>query len=314
MSEQDGSQTVETQQNESAAISDAFEAFGIKPPTEQSDAADSQADASNGEESEPPAKAEQQTEQKPGLRVKYNKEEVEIPEDQVTEYVQKGLALDKERERRSEYEKALDRAAKLQGFKDHADLIANLDRIEQEREQQQKDQFDSLRQQVIDDLVANGVDEQAAREYAENNPLVKQAREALQEKERLQSEQQTVKQQQETAAKWAQLYETFPDLVESSKVFNDGGKPDWYNAEMESMIAQGYHPLHAYKLAHMDKIQQQTTKQTEQKLIKQQQLGLRSQVEADAPGQIEPEVSDELRSAFSMFGIDPKRAQKYAKK
>lgn len=302
-----GSQTVESPKVEESGI-DAREAFGL-PPKETQEVTSDNAEV---ESDEPPAKAE--TPESKKITVKYNKEDVEIDEDKIPEYVQKGLALDKTREIAKQRENELDRAAKLLGYKDHAELTVNLDRIEQERQQQQVDQFQQAKQKIIDDLVYNGVDEQTAREYAENNPLVQQAR-ATMEKEQLQEQARQLQSfEQQRLSGWAQLYETFPDVGETAKDFADGGKPQWYTSEMESMVAQGYKPLDAYRLAHMDKIQTQTKKQAEQKAIKQQMLGQRAQVEGQSPIDNTPQASEELRNAFSMFGLDPQKANKYAKR
>lgn len=309
MSEQPGSQTVETQveapvDEQKAAVADALSLFGVTPKGEP------KAEPPASEIAPEDAPAIEQPEPKK-LKVKFNKEEVEVDEDKIPEYVQKGLALEKERERRGEYEKALDRAAKLQGFKDHAELMENLDRIEQERENKQKDEFDQIKQKIIDDLVYNGVDEQMARQYAENNPLVQQAREALQEKDLIREEQEKSKRDQQRATQWNELYQQYPDLTKEVK---EDGSADWYTSDMHALVEQGYKPLHAYQLVNLDKLQTQTKKQVEQKLVKEQRLGLRAQVETDVPAEKEPEVSPALSSAFSLFGIDPRKAQKYAKK
>src|SRR5690554_5375502 len=82
------------------------------------------------------------------MRVKHNKEEVEvdISDDKLTDHLQRSLALDKERERRVDLEKSLDRAAKLAGFNSHSELVANLDRIEQEQQEKEKNAFNETRQ------------------------------------------------------------------------------------------------------------------------------------------------------------------------
>lgn len=303
------SQTETAPDVQEEVFADPREAFGL-PPKEASD--DVVNDDEGRSDNDPPAKEEVAEPKK--MTVKYNKEDVEIDEDKIPEYVQKGLALDKTRELAKQRENELDRAAKLLGYKDHGELTVNLDRIERERQQQQVDQFQQAKQKIIDDLVYNGVDEQTAIEYAENNPLVQQAR-ATMEKEQLQEQARQLQSfEQQRLSGWAQLYETFPDVGETAKDFADGGKPTWYTSEMESMVAQGYKPLDAYRLAHMDKIQTQTKKQAEQKAIKQQMLGQRAQVEGQSPIDNTPQASEELRSAFSAFGLDPKRANKYAKK
>jgi hypothetical protein len=297
---------------EQEVVTDAREAFGL-PPKEEQASDDVDHDEEGRSVNEPPAKEEEKPEGKK-ITVKYNKEDIEIDEDKIPEYVQKGLALDKQRDIAKQRENELDRAAKLLGYKDHAELTVNLDRIEQEAQQQAQDQFEQAKQKIINDLVYNGVDEQAAREYAENNPLIQQARAAMQEKQQQEQIRQQQSLEQQRNSSWVTLYETFPDIVESSKAFTDGGRPDWYTNEMESMVNQGYKPLDAYRLAHMDKIQTQSKKATEQKVIKQQMLGQRAQVEGNAPVDNTPQASEELRGAFSAFGLDPKRANKYAKK
>lgn len=260
-----------------------YDSFGVKPAGEKKEI-----EFPNLDEPTDDAPAiEQKTEDEPTdsgkkLVVKYNKEDVEIDENEVPELVQKGLALDKVREQAKQREQELDRAAKLLGYKDHADLTANLDRIEQEKVKQQADQFEALKQQIIDDLVYNGVSEEAARQYAENNPLVQQARTALEEKQQAEQTRQQQTAEQERLEGWKQLYEAFPDAAESAKLFGEGKSPDWYTPEMQSMIERGYKPMDAYRLAHMDKIQTQSAKRTEQKLIKQQHLGARSQVESNS--------------------------------
>src|SRR5690606_20804922 len=100
-----------------------------------------------------------------------------------------------------------------------------------------------------------------------------EAQKAIQEREaeRLAREQLTA--QAETRRKWDTLYEKYPDLIESSRAFDEGKAPDWFNAEMQNRIQRGYDPLDAYELANRDKITAQTRRATEQKVIKQQQLG-----------------------------------------
>lgn len=288
------------------AMQDALEAFGIsKDKQEPEETKAEETPAATQEETKPESKK---------MRVRYNKEDVEIDETQVPELVQKGLALDKVREQAKQRETELDRAAKLLGYKDHAELTANLDRIEQERIKKQEDDFSSLTHQIVQELMDNGISEESARAYAENNPLVKQARAALEEKQQFeqQRQQQTVEQQRNVD--WMQLYEAFPDAAEAMKTTPEGELPAWYSAEMQSLIQMGYKPLHAYKLAHMDTIQSQTKKQVEQKLIKEQRLGSRSQVVTDAKGSTEEEVPEELASAFSLFGLPVSAAKKYVKK
>lgn len=281
-----------------------YASFDLKPAAEKKEIVFPGSEQQEKEEDKaPPAIEEAKTEPKK-ITVKYNKEDVEIDEDKIPEFVQKGLALDKERERRSELEKNLDRAAKLAGFKDHSEYVANFDRIEQQAQQQAVDQFEQAKKKIIDDLVYNGVDEAVAKEYAENNPLVQQAKAALEEKNIIQQQSQRQTEESQRLAEWSKLYDAFPEAGETAKLFADNGRPDWYTPEMESMVKQGYKPLDAYKLAHMDKIQTQSKKQMEQKLIKQQHLGTRAQVEGTSITQQEETTLLPAQAALAAeFGV-----------
>lgn len=65
---------------------------------------------------------------------------------------------------------------------------------------------------------------------------------------------QEQRQIEERNTSWARLYDAYPDLVESSMVFKDGGRPDWYTPEMEAEISRGASPLAAYRSAHFEAI------------------------------------------------------------
>jgi hypothetical protein len=308
------SQTETAPETQEEVFADPREAFGL--PQKEEASTDAEHDEEGRSVNDPPATEEKPAEPKL-FKVKHNKDEVEVDistDEKLTDHLQRSLALDKERERAKQSQNDLDRAAKLLGYKDHAELTANLDRIEKEHQQQAQDQFEQAKQSIIDQLVYNGVDEQAAREYAENNPLVKQAKAAMEKEQAQEVQRQQRTAEQQRLSSWDELYKAFPDLVDDSKKFSEGGRADFYTPEMERMYMAGYKPLDAYKLAHMDKIQTQTKKQTEQKVIKQQLLGQRSQVEGTSPVDTTPAVDPALKSAFSAFGLDPSRANKYAKK
>lgn len=315
MSEEAGSQTVTTQQDEQhSAISDAFSIFGLDTPSEQSESSDSQQDTLETEQSETPAKEDA----KPAkiIKVKHNKEEVEVDvsDEKLPEYVQKALALDKVRGKQTELEKNLERAAKLNGFDKAEDYLANLDRLEEEAQKRQQDQFKDLRSQLREDAENAGLDPERVDAWLDNHPLLQEANKAIQERQNAEQERALQSSQQEKLAKWNELYAAYPDLVESSNVFNDGGAPNWFTDDMRARIDRGYDPKDAYELAHRNTIITQTKKQAEQKAIKDQRLGLRAQVETEANGELEPEVPAALASAFSIFGLNPKAAQKYVKK
>lgn len=314
MSDQTASHSGEAQET---AIQAAREAFGLNTPEDVQTPTEGQQQAQNDQSSEgesSPAIEKQESPQRM-IKVKHNKQDVEVDvsDDKLPEYVQKALALDKERERKTEYEKNLDRVAKLQGFNDHADLVANLDRLEQEAKQREQDKFADLRQSLRDEAEYSGIDVEKLDAWLDNHPLLQQAKQVLNEREQAEQErnQQTAAEQWQT--KWQDLYTAFPDLTESAKAFGDGNVPDWYTPDMQARIERGYDPLDAYQLAHRDKLQAQTKKQAEQKAIKDQRLGLRSQVESTAAADLEPEVPDNLATAFAMFGLDPRAAKKYVK-
>lgn len=275
---------------------DVREAFGLPAKVESDE------DSDEGERSvndKTPAKEDIKESKK--TVVKFNKEDVEIDEDKIPELIQKGLALDKERDKAKQSQNDLDRAAKLLGYKDHADLSAGLDLLEKTTLKDQQDKHEQLKQKMIDDLVDNGISEESARDYIDNNPLIQEGRKAIEAQEQS-------KVQQETATKWNELYEAYETLEKPVQ----GQPTPWYTSEMDALVQKGYSPLHAYELTNKNNIQQSTKKQVEQKLIKQQQLSNRTKVET-IEGEQESRASEELRGAFSMFGIDPKRAQKYAK-
>lgn len=314
MSEQSGSQTVESQEPQEQAIQDAMSMFGLDTPTEQLEASDSQPEQPADEHIETPAIEDEKPSKT--IKVKHNKEEIEVDvsDDKLPEYVQRSLALDKERERKSELEKNLDRAAKLAGFENHAEYVANFDRLEQQAKQQKDDMYANMREQLRQEAEDAGLDPSKVEAYYENHPLLQQAKQTLVQQQRMEIESKLAQTEQAKRQQWGELYQQYPELAETSKAFDDGGTPEWFTSEMQSLVNQGYQPLHAYKLAHMEKLTAQTRKQAEQKAIKDQRLGLRSQVETQGSADLEPEVPDSMTAAFAMFGLDPKSARKYVKK
>lgn len=312
MSDQTASHSGETQEQ---AVQTAFEVFGLNTPDTNQTQPEGHQDVQTdqlGDDNDAPAREQQETPQRT-IKVKHNKQEVEVDvsDDKLPEYVQKALALDKERERKSEYERSLDRVAKLQGFESHADLVANLDRLEQEAKQREEDRFKELRQQLRDEAEYNGLDPQKLDEWLDNNPLMIQARQAIEEREIAERERAKQTSHERWAAKWQELYTAYPEL--SNDTIAEGAMPEWYTPDMQARIERGYDPLDAYKLAHHSHLQAQAKRQAEQKAIKDQRLGLRAQVETTAAADLEPEVPEHLSSAFSLFGLDPKAAKKYVK-
>jgi len=295
MSDQAASHSDETQE-----VQDALAAFGLDAPeqVEEPEVADEQ---------EAPAI---EPEQPRKIKVKVDKEdrEFDVSDDKLPEYVQKAYALDKERNKRSELEKNLERAAKLAGFETADAYLANLDKIEQEAQQQKEQQWQDLRQQLREEAEYNGLDTEKLDAWLDNHPLLQEAQRAVQERQQLEQQQQHQTAEQQWQQKWQDLYAAYPELATPSE-----GAPEWLTPDMQARIDRGYDPKDAYELAHKDTLIQRSKKQAEQKAIKDQRLGLRSQVEGDERGETEPEVPAELSSAFSMFGLDPRSAKKYVK-
>lgn len=282
---------------------DAFVAFGLDKPEVKADL---------------PAKED--TPEPKTFKVKHNKEEVDVPEDQVKELLEKGLNLDKVRGQKTEYEKSLDRVAKLQGYKDHSELIANLDKLEQQQEQKEQNAHNEMLQELRQQAEDVGLDGDKLEAYLMNHPLVKEGERVKQEREeeRAQSQQQETK--REVEQKWNTMYSdprvlaVFPSIVEDSKAFERGENASFFTPEMQVRIQKGYDPLDAIMLAHSDKFQTVAKKTTEQRLIKEQQLGLRSKVETTSDSDNEPSIPTAHASAFAAFGLPVESARKYIKK
>lgn len=74
------------------------------------------------------------------FKVKYNKEEIEVPYEQAPDYIQKGMNYDKVQQRADEYQQNLDRVARLSGYKDHNELLGAMEELEREQERQKYEQ------------------------------------------------------------------------------------------------------------------------------------------------------------------------------
>lgn len=135
--------------------------------------------------------------------------------------------------------------------------------------------------------------------------------EASKEKE---TQEATTKDQEAKNQKWQELYNSYPDLVESSQAFTKGETPDWFNPQMQAMIDRGYDPKDAYVLANGDVLNAQTKKKAEQQAIKNQHLGKRSQVEGDTQeSPEEPTLTPEMMALANEYGVNIKNVQKYQK-
>ncbi|MEN1985882.1 hypothetical protein [Paenibacillus hubeiensis] len=309
-SEEEQGQQEHTSEEEIRAY---YEAFGIEYPQSEDPKGDDleEEHEDDPEPGEDPAIDPAPGTEVKGLQVKYNGQETLVPDDQVRDYVEKGMNYDKIKGRNQQYEAALDRLARQQGYKDHADLMANLDQIEQAAAQKQKDQFDSLQQNLREEALNAGIDPDALDQYLEQHPLLQQARELIQQSEQAQALQTQQAEQQQQVEAWEAFFRKYPALA--NEVSEDGTSAPWLTPDMQARIQRGYDPIDAYELVHRDTLTAQTRKQAEQAFIKNQRLNKRSQVETNPPGSLEPQAPQELRSAFAMFGLDPAGAQKYAK-
>lgn len=295
-----------------AAMKDVYASFGLEYPAENEDKEGNEDDAQEGQESDPPTDGDAgQEEPKKGITVKYNGQDVFIPEEEVAAHARKGLNYDKIEGRAKQYESALDRLARQQGFKDHADLLANLDAIEQKQLQQQRDQFDALKKQLRDDAEAAGIDPNILDQYLDNHPLLKQAREVVERSEQEQQRRQQEQTEQQLRQGWEALFRKYPGLTD--QVDAETGTAAWLTPEMQSRLQRGYDPIDAYELVHRDSIIADERKRAEQSVIKNQRLNKRAQVEKGGSADLEPNAPEELTSAFKLFGLDPNKAQKYAK-
>ncbi|EJW14449.1 hypothetical protein M5X00_29965 [Paenibacillus alvei] len=298
-------QTVHPQADEhQQSMKEAFASFGLDYQQEEL--------AAESEGEHPPIDREPEDEQpeRKGITVKHNKEEVFIDEDKIPEYARKGLNYEKIEGRAKQYESALDRIARQQGFKDHSELVANLDRIEQEAIQRQHDQFEQYKKQMREEAENAGLDPEAVEQYLENHPMLNQAKEVLERESQAQAIRKQEEEQQRLLQGWEDLFRKYPQLAEQT---GEDGKADWMTPEMERRIKRGYDPIDAYELVHRDSIIADERKRAEQSTLKQQRLNKRVQVEGAGGTDLEPQAPPELAAAFAMFDIDPKKAQKYAK-
>ncbi|EHS59455.1 hypothetical protein [Paenibacillus sp. Aloe-11] len=301
-------QTTETPDTPGVDINAALREFGIIKDEPMGEEPDEPVQEEIEPEDEPPAIADEPKK----LRVKVNKEEIEVDDDQIPELVQKGFGLDKERKRRTEAEQALQRSAKLAGYETADEYLANLDKIEQQAVQKRHEDFDYLKQQLREEVENAGLDPDYVERYLDAHPLLQQAKEVMERESKAQELQKQEAQQQQLLKGWEELFNQHPELVETAPP--EGEKPDWLTAEMDALIEQGYKPIHAFELTNRDKIIADERKRTEQAVIKQQRLNKRAQVEKQAALETEPEVPKELADGFALFGLNPAAAKKYVKK
>lgn len=259
-------------------------------------------------EEEPPAIVEPTNVRK----VKFNKSEVEVKEEEIDDLLQRGLALDKERERKEQYESALKRAAKLAGYDDVNKYLTELDTIEQQAIQHRSNEIDTMKQQMLQEYADAGFDPAQLEAFIDNHPLFANAK-AINEREQAALDaQKTQEAEQAKLQGWQDLFTKYPTLAES---MSEDGRAEWFTPELEAKVKRGYDPIDAYESVNRGKITAEERQIAEQNVLKQQRLNKRAAIGADSlPAGDEVEVPKELSDAFSLFGINPKEAKKYIKK
>ena len=288
-------------------LAEVMQSLGYAPKTQEKADQEPETEQDEDDEEDAPAKEEPKAVRK----VKYNKKEVEIEEDKIDEYLQKGLALDKERERREKSEKALERSAKAAGYDSVEAYIADLDNIEAKATQKQQDAFKELKAKLREEAEENGMDPELFEKYLDEHPLLQQANEVLskQEKEREAAKQREAEQANVKA--WEQLFTKYPDLHE--QMSEDGASAPWMTEDFISRINRGYDPVDAYELLNKDAIREREREMTRQQVLKQNRLNKRAKVEGNGNSPVEDDVPDNIKAAFAAFGLDPKTAKKFMK-
>jgi hypothetical protein len=291
-----------------------YESFGVTPTVKSEEIEFPSMDEPD-EEPEGESDPTTEPEQPKGIKVKYNGEEKLVSEEEAPTLLQKGLNYDKVQQRLQEQQTALDRVARLQGYNNHAELVANLDKIESEQRLAKERQFAELEQRMLDQLLASGVDEDVARDYVNNNPVVQENRRFKQQLEQEQQIKQKEAEDRAGAMRWSEFFSAFPQLEnEWNEAHAKGETAKWITDEFGDYIVKGYHPTDAYKLANMSSIQAQQKKQTEQKIIKQQQLGARAKVESNGVSEIENDAISPVQVALAeMYGVSPDSVRKQQK-
>ncbi|KGE20054.1 hypothetical protein [Paenibacillus wynnii] len=211
-----------------------------------------------------------------GIRVKYNKEERIIPNEEAPNWIQKGLNYDKLQERSTQLEtqaKNLERVAKAYGFPDVDSYMTALDEFEQQQQLEQE----ARRLGVDVDVVA--------RFREELNPIKS-------ELDQYKTEMQTVREEKAALA------------VERELTDLKGRYPDfdkYKDRAFDLAIESGYKLEDAYKLASYEDKIAKTAQQTEAETIRKLQNNALS-----TPGALGAEGA-EHKTGFSSLSKDEQR-------
>lgn len=266
---------------------------------------DEPTDTPTTEEPEAPAGETKRT-----LKLKYNGEEKDVDEEEARTLAQKGMNYDKVQQRLQEQQNALDELAQLQGYKDHAELLAKLPELKERQKQTKENEYNELRQSLREEALEAGLDPDKLEKYIDNHPLMQEAKNVLRSQQDLSAKTH----EERELSKWDEMYKLLPEGADKPKLFFKDGmlhfdspeRPSWYTADIQAKIERGYDPVDAFKLANEGKTQAQVKKQTEQRVIKEQQLGIRSQVQGAGSPDVDPnDLSPAQIALAELYGITP---------
>ena len=174
-------------------------------------------------------------------KAKYNKEPVEVKNfDEVINNFQKGLNYDKMVEKYNNLENS--KVFSYVSKKAH-ELGMDVDEYMDQVEQYEKEQEKAKEQERIDEMVANGVPEDVAKEVVATSQLRKQLQE---EKNQLEKEKKEKEETEKKTREYSDFLEAFPDVKAEDipkEVFLDAQKSNlttaylkWQNAEQKKQI------------------------------------------------------------------------------
>jgi hypothetical protein len=243
----------------------------------------------------PPTEAE-----KKGMTVKHLKEEKFVEEKDYPEYLRKGLDRDRLEAKNTALTQQMDEFAQLQGYKSHAELLADLPNIKKQKEQSQQTALDTQRDNLLTELEAAGYDREKAAQYIDNHPLFQEGKKAIEA-------QKESNKNNGVANQLKDLFDAYPDLERP-----EPDKPTpWYTPEMHAMAERGYTYKDAYTLLNLSTIQTKSVEDARQQAIKDIKLGKRAQVETNAlPEAIDDGVPDDVAATFAAFGFGKDTAKK----
>lgn len=197
-------------------------------------------------QSETDSEEEEEIDYKPFLealskKAKYNKEPVDVKDfDEVVNNFQKGLNYDKmvEKYNNLEHSKAFSYVSKKA-----QELGMSVDDYMDQVEQYEQEQEKAKEQERIDEMIANGVPEDVAKEVVATSQLRKQLQE---EKNQLEKEKKEREENDKKNREYADFLEAFPDVKAEDipkEVFLDAQKSNlttaylkWQNAEQAKQI------------------------------------------------------------------------------